>query len=139
MYTFGLNRPLYSFGLSYPGYFFVVIPEEGAYTIYRVHEANRFRAAEIANQFLAQHATVYIAHPMPGEQVTDYYSVIESVRTYIANDNFYFDAEEKPTTWGAIEASRVYTAKEISTFTAAEDLNIFSAIENPEYAEVYRS
>lgn len=131
---------MYSFGLSYPGYFFVVIPDEdGDFTIYKVHETNRFRAAELANQFLARHATIYIAHPVPGEHVTDYYSVVESVRSYIATDNFYYNAEET-SEWQAFELSTLFTAEEeYPFFKAAENERIFYAIESSEYAEIYRS
>ena len=139
MLTFGLNRHLYSFGLSYPGYFFVEVPtDDTKYTIYKVYESNRFRAAELARRFIARGAKVYVAHPVPGESVTDYYMVLESSRRYIPTDNFNFIAVDL-FYWKAEAAPNQFTAIEAYGFKAAENTRIFYAKESTDYAEVYRN
>jgi hypothetical protein len=140
MFTYGLNRPLFSFGLSYPGYFFVAVPVpegDGEFTIYKVHEANRYRAAALAREFLALHDNSYIVHPSPGEIVTDYYVVWELVRVFIPYDQFTYQATDV-VLMKAYEGPREFLALDSNSYKAAEAPRRFIATEDNEYAEFYR-
>ena len=127
MITFGLNRPLFSFGLSYPGYFFVVIeqPEGIGLTLFKVYEANRYRATELTNIFREVYGHRFIAAATNEETLLRVFYAFDEYKTFYSQDILQFLAKEREKLFKVSESSREFTATDSYIFFASETENLY--------------
>lgn len=90
MLTFGLNRPLFSFGLSYPGYFFVIVVEEGATETFYARGDRDYIASELVRLYPAHEVRYYEAYPT---------GVFVLNRNYIPDETRWFETSVYVNNW----------------------------------------